>query len=185
MSPLEPGLNVQLLVSMSYLAIPCLTGCPSRHNFENTHLHLGHTELSLHLTHSLYLETQLQVLHVDLPLPYTQLQCSLSFVKTKRGLGNPNLLVACYVIGFILIYNKGKRNLINIISVLWCPSPILYILSRIKSPFLDLTASLRSRWNFWIVCLPSSAASFFLFVLLLNEIPHVVSQISETSYHFL
>ena len=59
---------------------------------------------------------------------------------------------------------------------------ILYLFFGVHRPYftswvewsrllLDLTASLRSRWNFWIVCLPSSAACFFLYVLLLNEIP--------------
>lgn len=59
---------------------------------------------------------------LDILLPLctnTKLQCSLSLVQATGGLRNPHLLTPFHFICFILINNKRKGYLINIVPVLW------------------------------------------------------------------
>lgn len=102
--------------------------------------------------------------------PDAKLECCLPLVQARSWLRNPNLIAPCNFIGLILIYTKGSGTWSTFSLFLGDHLP--YVLSTIGLScllLLDCTTFLRSLWNCWIVSLPSLAAFFFLFVLLLSE----------------
>lgn len=113
--------------------------------------------------------------------------CSIAYLlsRPEEGWENPNLLVTCYIIGFFLIYNKGQSNLIYIVSVVWCPSPILHILSWIKlsSPWPNSPPYVMVKF---LDCLSPIISCLFSSCLFFSWMKyHVFFSISETSFDFL